>query len=50
MRYFALDNLTDIVLRECETKMPSPPESRAIAGAKLDVWQTAANGACKDKA
>ena len=25
------------------------PEDRPIAGARLDVWQTAANGAYKDK-
>ena len=36
MRDFTLDNLTD-------------PEGRPIAGAKLDVWQTAASGACKGK-
>ena len=120
MRDFTLDNLTNIVLQECESKTPAPrfrkiiaslsdvlgvsmlvdainhpksgkgaestilgpfyvagapecengasiikrgqggekalvrgqvtdPEGRPIAGAKLDVWQTAANGACKDK-
>ena len=120
MRDFILDNLTDIVLQECESKTPIPrfrkiiaslsdvlgvsmlvdainhpkfgkgaestvlghfyaegapecengasvikrdqggekplvqgkvtvPEGRPIAGAKLDVWQTAASGACKGK-
>ena len=50
MRDFTFDNLTDIVLQECETKTLSPFEGRVIAGARLDVWQTLANGACKDKA
>ena len=36
MRDFTVDNLTDIVLQECESKA-TDPESRPIAGAKLDV-------------
>ena len=49
MRDFALDNLTDIVLRERETKTLSPPEGRASAGARLDVWQTAATAPARTK-